>query len=189
LEFADIITTHNMNPSGEYQGTTYQYGWNVGGWPASSMRFYLNNTNDSTSIINSLPEVLRNAIIDTTVVSGHGSTVGETNFTSTDKLYLLSTHEVWEDGDGIANGGINYFDTAYDSTRQLDYYAGLNVTTFSNYSVTIKQLNGSNASWWLRSAFFNDNTASAFYSPYDDGICITTSACFARGVSPAFRLG
>lgn len=29
LEFVDIITTHNMNPTGEYKGVTYNYGWNV----------------------------------------------------------------------------------------------------------------------------------------------------------------
>ena len=180
LEFADIITTHNMNPSGEYKGTTYQYGWNVDGWPASSMRAYVN-----TDIYNALPTELKNGIIDTTVVSGHGSTSGETNFTSTDKLYLLSSHEVWEDVDGDTSSGIDYFDTAYNNTRQLDYYAGLNVTT-SSYSGAIKQNNGSNTWWWLRSA----------YSNYTNGFCIVLNGGFwsnyfansSRGVSPAFRI-
>ena len=132
LEFADIITKHNMNPSGEYKGTTYNYGWNVDGWPASSMRTYVN-----TDIYNALPTELKNGIIDTTIVSGHGITAGETNFTSTDKLYLLSTHEVWEDVDGDTSSGIDHYDTAYNNTRQLDYYKGLNVTT-SSYSGVIK---------------------------------------------------
>ena len=132
LEFADIITKHNMNPSGEYKGTTYNYGWNVDGWPASSMRTYVN-----TDIYNALPTELKNGIIDTTIVSGHGITAGETNFTSTDKLYLLSTHEVWEDVDGNTSSGIDRYDTAYANTRQLDYYKGLNVTT-SSYSGVIK---------------------------------------------------
>ena len=68
LEFADIITTHAMNDTNT----------NVGGWPATTMRTFVNN-----DIYNALPDELKNALIDTTVVSGHGSTSGETNFTST----------------------------------------------------------------------------------------------------------
>ena len=181
LEFADIITTHNMNPSGEYKGTTYNNGWNVDGWPASSMRTYVN-----TDIYNALPTELKNGIIDTTVVSGHGSTAGETNFTSTDKLYLLSTHEVWEDVDGNTSGGIDYYDTAYNNTRQLDYYAGLNVTT-SSYSGAIKQNNGSNARWWLRSAY--SRYTDYFYIVNNYGLWISNNANNTDGVSPAFRIG
>ena len=176
LEFADIITEHNMNPSGEYKGTTYNNGWNVDGWPASSMRTYVN-----TDIYNALPTELKNGIIDTTVVSGHGSKSGETNFTSTDKLYLLSTHEVWEDDDGNTSDGIDRYDTAYANTRQLDYYAGLNVTT-SSYSGAIK----SNAWWWLRSA--RSSNTYGFYIVYSNGNWSSRSANDSRGVSPAFRI-
>ena len=191
LEFADIITTHNMNPEGEYKGTTYQYGWNVDGWPASSMRTYVN-----TDIYNALPQELKNGITNTTVVSGHGSTTGETNFTSTDKLYLLSTHEVWEDVDGNTSSGIDYNDTAYANTRQLDYYVDLGVTvgaynssTFSydgNYSATIKQRNGSNSYWWLRSA--DSYFTNTFYSVGNRGGWSGSDAVNTDGVSPAFRI-
>ncbi|CDA59957.1 putative uncharacterized protein [Clostridium sp. CAG:524] len=57
LEFADIITTHKMNDKRT----------NVGGWPATSMRTFVNN-----DIYNAIPNEIKNAIIDTTVVSGHG---------------------------------------------------------------------------------------------------------------------
>ena len=181
LEFADIITEHNMNPSGEYKGTTYDYGWNVDGWPASSMRTYVN-----TDIYNALPTELKNGITNTTVVSGHGSTSGETNFTSTDKLYLLSTHEVWKDDDGNTSGGIDYCDTVYNNTRQLDYYAVHNVTTTS-CSGLIKQRNGSNSWWWLRSANFSDVTG--FYGVNSYGSWSSSNAYSTNGVSPAFRLG
>ena len=179
LEFADIITEHNMNPSGEYKGTTYNSGWNVDGWPASSMRIYVN-----TDIYNALPTELKNRITDTIVVSGHGSTSGETNFTSTDKLYLLSAHEVQEDVDGDTSRGIDYWDTAYNNTRQLDYYAGLNVTT-SSYSGAIKQRNGTNSYWWLRSASYPDSFHAVNYK----GSCVINTAFSPNGVSPAFRLG
>ena len=169
LEFADIITTHGMNSTST----------NVGGWPASSMRTYVN-----TDIYNALPTELKNGIIDTTVVSGHGATAGEANFTSTDKLYLLSTHEVWENVN--TSTGIDYYDTAYSNTRQLDYYAGLNVTT-SSYFGAIKQRNGSNAWWWLRSA--SSRYTNAFCSVSNRGNWNSGAASNAGGVSPAFRIG
>ena len=177
LEFADIITTHNMNPSGTYKGTQYDYGWNKDGWPASSLYTFVNN-----DIYNAIPSEIKNAIIDTTVVSGHGSTSGETNFTSTDKLYLLSTAEVWAQG---SSNTISY-DTARDNTRQLDYYKNLGTST-SNYSGAIKK-NGTSADyWWLRAA--SSDNPGIFFSVNDYGDWINTYAKYTRGVAPAFRLG
>ena len=189
LEFADIISFHEMNPSGEYNGKTYNYGWNVDGWPASSMREYVNN-----NIYNALPTEIKNAIVDTTVVSGHSDTSGETNFTSIDKLYLLSTHEVWEDVDGNPNDGIDRYDTAYFNTRQLDYYANLGVTlgvwigrTYDgNYSGAVKKQITLNSSWWLRTPYSYDES---FDTVRNDGIFANSVANQFRGVSPAFRIG
>ena len=177
LEFTDSITTHRMNPYTD--GSTNGDG-NKGGWEYSEMRTYVNS-----DIYNALPEILRNAIINTTVVSGHGSTAGETNFTSTDKLYLLSTHEVWEDVDENTSSGIDYYDTAYNNTRQLDYYAELNVTT-SSYAGAIKQNNGSNGWWWLRSA--TSSYTGRFYGVNGSGVWGNTYANGTGGVSPAFRI-
>ena len=171
IEFADIITTHNMNSS----STT------VGGWPATSMREYINS-----DIYDALPSELRSVIVPTKVISGHGNTSGETNFESTDKLYLLSTHEVWEDDDGNPNSGIDYYDTAYHNTRQLDYYSDLGVTT-SNYSGAIKKNGTSNSWWWLRSARPNNN--NYFYGVSYIGSCGSNAAGSAHEVSPAFRIG
>ena len=177
LEFADIITEHNMNPAGTYKGTQYDYGWNKDGWPASSMYTFVNN-----DIYNSLPSEIKNAIIDTTVVSSHGSTSGETNFTSTDKLYLLSTAEVWAQG---SSNQIIY-DTARDNTRQLDYYKNLGVTT-NNYSGAIKK-NGTSASiWWLRTAF--STSTYPFLIVHPNGDFGNKLAYYSNGVAPAFRLG
>ena len=177
LEFADIITTHNMNPAGTYKGTQYDYGWNVDGWPASSMYTFVNN-----DMYNALPSELRNAIIDTVTVSGHGSTSGETSFTSTDKLYLLSTAEVW------AQGSSNTIstDTARDVTRQLDYYKNLNTDTV-NYSPAIKNNGTSAGYWWLRAARSSSNYY--FYSVNTSGDWYNYDAYYTHGVSPAFRIG
>ncbi len=170
IEFADIITTHNMNSSST----------NAGGWPATSMREYINS-----DIYNALPSELRSVIVPTKVISGHGNTSGETNFESTDKLYLLSTHEVWEDNDGNSNSGIDYYDKAYSYTRQLDYYKNLGVTT-SDYSGAIKKRNNKSSDWWLRSARSNTNS---FGSVNDGGNWSYYSASYTHGVSPAFRIG
>ena len=168
LEFADVITTHKMNETNT----------NVGGWPASSMYTFVNN-----DIYNALPSELKDAIIDTVTVSGHGSTSGETNFTSTDKMYLLSTAEVWAQG---SSNTIDY-DTARDNTRQLDYYKNLGTST-SNYSGTIKK-NGTSATWWwLRAA--NSSYHDFFYPVSDNGDWANSEANVAtHGVSPAFRIG
>ena len=173
LEFADIITEHNMNPSGTYKGTQYGFGWNEDGWPATSMRTFVNN-----DIYNAIPSEIKNAIIDTTVVSGHGKSDTE-NFTSTDKLYLLAPKEIY------TNFSSSY-DTARDLTRTLDYYTSIGVTT-SSYSGAIKK-NGTSASyWWLRVAY-SINTTN-FYRMTSSGNYGNYSAAHANGVAPAFRLG
>ena len=176
LEFADIITTHNMNPAGTYKGTQYDYGWNVDGWPATTMRTFVNN-----DIYNAIPDEIKNAIIDTTVVSGHGKSDTE-NFTSTDKLYLLSTAEVWSQG----SSNTISTDTARDVTRQLDYYKNLNTDTV-NYSPAIKNNGTSAGYWWLRAAISNSNTG--FSSVNISGDWNTNGAYATSGVSPAFRIG
>ena len=162
LEFADIITEHAMNDTKT----------NVGGWPATSMRTFVNN-----DIYNAIPSEIKNAIIDTTVVSGHGREDAE-NFTSTDKLYLLSTAEVWANGQSC--------DTARDNTRQLDYYKNLGTST-SNYSGAIKKSESSAVLWWLRAAYsiYTNN----FLTVNDHGGWRSDDAYATRGVAPAFRLG
>ena len=165
-----------MNPKGDYNGKTYNYGWNEDGWPASSMRTFVNN-----DIYNALPSEIKSAIINTTVVSGHGSEDTK-NFTSIDKLYLLSTAEVFEQG---TSNTISY-DTARDVTRQLDYYKNLGVTT-NNKSDAIKK-NGTVASWWwLRTPISTNNVA--FFGVNSSGYWGGINAVNTNGLSPAFRLG
>ena len=174
LEFVDIITRYNMNPKGEYNGTQYEYGWNKDGWPVSSMYAFVNN-----DIYNTLPSDLRSVIIDTIVVSGHGSE-DTANFTSTDKLYLLAPNEIYSDG------YLSVTDTAKELTRTLDYYTAQGVTG-SNYSGAIKKSGTSAYYWWLRSA--NPTGHIGFCSVQKSGNLSTDMAYLKDGVSPAFRLG
>ena len=171
LEFADIITTHRMNPYDNY-GSVYGDG-NRGGWEYTEMRTYVNDV-----ILNAFPAILKNAIINTYVVSGHGRD-DSNNFETTDKLYLLSRRETYN--------YVGELDTACNNTRQLDYYA-LNNVSDSNYTTLIKKYNNVDTKWWLRNphstnigTFFHVDTTGASI-PYE-----ATSEDY--GVSPAFRIG
>ena len=166
LEFEDIITTHNMNDTQT----------NVGGWPSTSMRSFVNN-----DIYNAIPNEIKNAIIDTTVVSGHGKSDTE-NFTSTDKLYLLAPKEIYSDWSTYQSAN----DTAKDLTRTLDYYKNLGTST-SNRS-GVKKKNGTSADyWWFRAA--SSNTLEGFYTVASTGTYSNDVAVYTHGVAPAFRLG
>ena len=167
VEFKDIITTHVMNSSNT----------NSGGWEKSEMREYVNQ-----DIYEALPDDLKAVIIDTNVISGYEKGASA-NYKTKDKLYLLAPHEVW------AQGSSNKIsdDTAYDLTRQLDYYEQNNVNT-NNYSGAKKNRNGSAYYWWLRAA--NSSNTSAFYNVMGNGDWGSIYADkTAYGVAPAFRIG
>ena len=161
LEFADIIAKQPFNSTET----------NVGGWRDSELRTYINDT-----IYKSLPSDLQNVITITKVISGHGNTSGETNFETQDKLYLLNAQEVWS---------TNNRDTSVGTSKQLDYYKNQGVTA-DNYDGAIKQYNGSNSSWWLRSA--NSYGADTFLCVSRGGDWYSDSAIYSTGVSPAFRI-
>ena len=167
VEFADIITNQKFNSTNT----------NVGGWRDSEMRTYVNGT-----IYNALPNDLQNVITTTKVISGHGDNAGETNFETQDKLYLLSGHEVYED---VEDNQISIYDTSHNNTKQLDYYKNQGVTT-SSYAVTIKQKDGINSEWWLRSA--HPGRATAFLGVGRADGWYIDDANRSYGVSPAFRI-
>ena len=165
VEFADVITTHNMNPTSS----------NKGGWLNSQMKTFIDN-----DIYNSLPEELRNVIIDTKTVSGHGKE--DTNHITSpeDKLYLLAPKEIYSDWS-------NDYDSAKDLTRQLDYYNSKGVTT-SSYEAAIKKNSAGTANfWWLRSA--NSYYYSIFYAVSTNGGWGNIYARSTYSVFPAFRIG
>ena len=165
LEFADIIIEHKMNDTDT----------NVGGWPASIMHTFVNN-----DIYNSLPDDLRSGIINTNVISGHG--LDDTNnFTSIDKLYLLSPTEIWQ-------GTSTYIDkdSAKDLTRQLDYYRNLGTTVENKANVSKKNSEGSVISYWLRSSY---SSLNKFFLREIKGSCEFFTANTPLGVAPAFRIG
>ena len=163
VEFADIITQHSFN----------SIETNVGGWKDSELRTFINNT-----IYNSLPSDLQNVIAITKVISGHGSTSGETNFETQDKLYLFLVKEVY--------GENTNYDLISLETRQLDYYKNEGVS-FSSYLKAVKKYNNSSSAWWTRTAHSQVN--DRFLEIYSSGIWSSSLANANDGISPAFRIG
>ena len=182
VEFAEVVETRAMNSTNT----------NVGSWPATEMRTYLNGT-----FFNSLPNDLQSAIKLTRVISGYGNNGTDSgNFTSTDNIYLLS---------GVEIHGSDDYDTAASTTSQLDYYIGMTgetgdcdwypgcTTTY--YYRAIKQYNSSDYYYWLRSAYSsygNDFRGVASYgglSYYAADGSDGDSYGSGHGVAPAFRIG
>ena len=157
VEFVDIVENRRMNSTNT----------NVGGWPATELYTYLQGT-----FYNNLPSDLKSAIVNTRVISGYGSG-DSSNFTTTDKLYLLSNKELSVSED---------YESSVSETRTLDYYVD------KSKNAKTKQKNP----YWLRSAYHYNS--SQFYSITSGGYIesiaseapITTTSL---GVAPAFRIG
>ena len=176
VEFADIVENRQMNSTDT----------NVGGWKDSTMRTYANG-----AFFNNLPEDLRNVIKATKVVSGHGygdnnAEREDGNWESEDKIYLLSAHEVWEDR---TSNQVSSKDTAWNNTRQLDYYKARNVTADGHFSNTMKwyNINEIAYSWWLRAA--GSSNIYYFLTVLDSGYWSSDIASYSSGFAPAFRIG
>jgi len=163
LEFQDIITTSKMN-------TAYS---NTGGWNNAEMNTFINN-----NIYNSLPNELKEIIIDTIVVSSYGKN-DTANFTTTNKLYLLAPKEIYTDYAETT-------DTAKDLTRILDYYKEKRVT-MNSYANAIKYNNSTATWWWLRNV--PSSNSGNFFGVNVTGILNNNYAHFVGGISPAFRIG
>ena len=178
LEFTGKIASRKVSDSGK------------GGWKASDLRAFLNsgkylegeaNEVDYTGIgfIDKLPADLKAVIADTKVVSGHSSRDTE-NFTTTDKIYLFASKEVWGD---TAYSVASEVDSAEAETRQLDYYASQGVTT-ENYSGAVKE---NSIAWFLRS--MNKYDSDNFFGVSGNGKYFFGAAQYSQDISPAFRIG
>ncbi len=172
VEFADVLENHSYNKA----DSANKYGTNVGGWKDSKLRAYI-----SEIVFNSLPTDLQDVIISTKVISGHGSN-DSANFETQDKLYLFSSEEIYGD---FASSSYAHYDTSLGTSKQLDYYKNINVTT-SNYSGAMKNYNGNPYRLWLRSV--NSNVTNAFSCVNYQGNWNGNTALEAYGVSPAFRI-
>ena len=141
----------------------------VGGWPATRMRTFLNET-----VYNQLPSDLRSVIKTTKVVSGQEIDVAD-NYISYDKLYLLSTVEAGTSADEDKAGSPSI-------TRSLDYYR-------QNSKKKYKYGTSTAIAWWLRTANSENNIAFCdIKSVGYIGVAGYANDTY-YGVAPAFRLG
>ena len=168
VEFVDTVAVKAFNSADT----------NVGGWKNSYLHTYVNN-----DIYNALPSDLQNVIATTKVTSGHGSTSGETNFETQDKLYLLSSEEIWGN---FASSTYAKYDTAVGTSRQLDYYKNLGVLTGNTNGAIKNYKSYSGVNWYLRSA--NSVNATEFLYVASHGGLHYVSASTLYCVSPAFRI-
>lgn len=173
IEFVDSIRdTGNSNAHGHIVNSSNTF---VGGWSTCSMRTYLNDT-----VYNRLPDELKEPgyILDTKVVSGHESGASS-NYVTTDKIYFLSYSEIW--GTDYENDSLKLVSsTVTDGTRQLEYYGKSGSTRIK------KNVLGSNATYWLRSA--NSATTNSVTAVNTSGNISSYGANVLYGVMPAFRI-
>lgn len=169
VEFVDIVEQKRINSNDT----------NLGGWKDSELRSYANK-----EFYNKLPDDLQNVIIDTNIISGSG--YGDTkNYLTVDKIYLLSVPEIFKETP-------EDIDTAYNQTRQLDYYNNYNVMLDRSNQIPQKKYDNATLSeqnyWWLRSAYTETNN---FFLVFDNGDFggVGVSSNVALGFAPAFRIG
>ena len=165
LDFVELVEIKLMN-EGIYK--------NAGSWPATSLRTFLNN-----EFYNKLPYNLKESIIDTRVITGHGKNSGETNFTSTDKLYLFSCKEV---------GIMNCEDSANDNTGILEYFVNKTNNDRKKYVIT-----GHGPYYWLLRHPISKYSDDFYTINSGGGASITNPGRYSSGgetyYSPAFRIG
>ena len=167
IEFTNVLFEKKM---GTFPPT------NIGGWPTTELCEYLN-----TTFYDMLPTDLKNKIIDTYTISGHGLSDMD-NIESNNKIYLLSVAEIFK------NDTIDTLQMSENEikgqTRRLDYYE-INNTAAARIKTNT---NNEKKSWWLRSAVSSSGSA---FNNISSGYLIAhgRSSHEEWGVSPAFRIG
>ena len=161
------IAQMNLNAGGYGDGDG-----NVGGWKYTKIRNFVNE-----DLYEKLPVELKDAIIETMVISGYGKSDKE-RIASIDKIYLLDSVEVYGRSDSLNNNVSNL-------NRQMDYYSSRGVTV-NNSAKAKKIYNDESNAWFLRSAISDNFTDFAVvnYNGNYDGY----RANSFEGISPAFRL-
>ena len=170
FEYVDFVTSsyQQMNTFAD----------NTNGWAAMPLRTTLNGTvYESLSIKNYIKAVNKEYI--TTYNTGAKSTCS-------DKLWLLSCGEIWDNG---YNGGNTRGYAAATEGSQYKYYkTNLGSTSYSNSTDVTKKTNTSSSAnyWWLRSPRYN--SGHNFCMVYSSGSCSGYGASSNGGVAPGFSI-
>ena len=169
FEYVDFVTSNSqMNASGR----------NYNGWAAMPLRTTLNGTvYDSLSIKNYIKAVNKEYI--TTYNTGAKSTCS-------DKLWLLSCGEIWDNG--YNGGNTRGYAMATEGSQYKYYKTNLGSTSYSkSTNVTKKPNTSSPYDWWLRSP---SSTSSERFCNVGSGgnCCIYSFTGYDYGVAPGFSI-
>ena len=169
FEYVDFVTS-------SYQAMN-SAGTNTNGWAAMSLRTTLNGTvYDSLSIKNYIKAVNKEYI--TTYNTGAKSTCS-------DKLWLLSCGEIWNNG--YNGGNTRGYAMATEGSQYKYYKSTLGSTAYNTSTNITKKPNASNSYyWWLRSP--HSNNSYNFCIVYSGGFCDFNGASFYNGVAPGFSI-
>ena len=168
FEYVDFITSNSpINPSNS----------NAGGWAEMPLRTTLNGIiYNSLSIKNYIKEVTKEYI--TTYNTGAKSTCS-------DKLWLLSCGEIWNNG--YNGGNTRGYAMATEGSQYKYYKINLGSTAFNTFTNITEKPNASNLDyWWLRSPFCNSSYDFCYVDIY--GYCNNSSANYTYGVAPGFSI-
>ena len=169
FEYVDFVTSsyQQMNSTNT----------NTNGWAAMPLRTTLNGTvYDSLSIKNYIKAVNKEYI--TTYNTGAKSTCS-------DKLWLLSCGEIWDNG--YNGGNTRGYAMATEGSQYKYYKTNLESTSYSNSTnVTKKPNTSSSYYWWLRSPGYSGS--NRFCLVDRGGYCSHNDASNDYGVAPGFSI-
>ena len=168
FEYVDFVTSNSqMNASDS----------NYNGWAAMPLRTTLNGTvYESLSIKNYIKAVNKEYI--TTYNTGAKSTCS-------DKLWLLSCGEIWDNG--YNGGNTRGYAMATEDSQYKYYKTNLGSTSYSNSTnVTKKPNTSSSYYWWLRSPLYG--SSYSFCMVNSSGLCDGDGARSTDGVAPGFSI-
>ena len=169
FEYVDFVTSsyQQMNSSST----------NSGGWAATALRTTLNGTvYDSLSIKNYIKAVNKQYLADYS---------SSTESTSSDKLWLLSCGEIWDNG--YNGGNTRGYSRSTEGSQYKYYKSTLGSTAYDTSTNITKKPNASNSYyWWLRSPYYNDSNYFCIVSSI--GNCHYNNAFSNSGVAPGFSI-
>ncbi len=169
FEYVDFVTSSYQQMNSENTNTN--------GWVAMQLRTTLNGTvYDSLSIKNYIKAVNKEYI--TTYNTGAKSTCS-------DKLWLLSCGEIWDNG--YNGGNTRGYAMATEGSQYKYYKINLGSTSYRNSTnVTKKPNTSSSYYWWLRSPYCY--YSGVFCDVGVSGNCFDNSTNYSLGVAPGFSI-
>ena len=158
-------------------GTGTSNSTNANGWPATSMKTFLDGVDGK--------EKLNNKAYIKQVKKKYIKKYNDANSvtTSNDYLWLLSCSEIAKDG---YNGGDTRGYAIAKEGEQYLYYKNNAMESYnSNSTNRVKSVDGSVSDWWLRSPSYNRGVYFCFTS-YAGGVNGETYSYGTIGVAPGF---